>query len=309
MDYALLTCHETRAHEHTISPHCQGGNKSPCVGEASSGNNRHVHGVAGYRDSDHSAYLFLPGRGLSGRYDKVRLVPFGEYVPFVQLLPEEARHGIRDWVRERFLVFPYMKPGAGPEPILIEGERATFRAGVLICYEDVIPALTAEMVRRGADLLVNPSNEAWYRHREMDQHVMIARMRVETPPDFDSVSTSEIVRCIRAPMEAPLRVDFAGGWLDVPRLARPNAYLVNCAISPLVSLRHWPYHAKSGLGGSGAYALLQGDSGVASELNLGVGWQDPAVIHETGLCVWRSGAKPALDCIALNGSTYLESRR
>ena len=31
------------------------------------------------------------------------------------------------------------------------------------------------------------------------------------------------------------------------------------------------------------------------EIELGVGWQDPAVIRETGLCVWRSGQKPVLD--------------
>lgn len=116
----------------------------------------------------------------------------------------------------------------------------------------------------------------------------------KTPPRFKPVSTSSIVRHIRAPQQAPLRVDFAGGWLDVPRLARPGAHIVNCAISPLVSLAEWPYEKYAGLGGSGAWALLQGDDGVSSELNLGVGWQDPAVIREGGLCVWRSGSAPDL---------------
>jgi cytidyltransferase-like protein len=58
---------------------------------------------------------------------------------------------------------------------------------------------------------------------------------------------------------------------------------------PLVSLREWPYEKQAGLGGSGAWALLNGRDGVESEIDLGVGWQDPAVIRETGLCVWRSG--------------------
>jgi hypothetical protein len=40
--------------------------------------------------------------------------------------------------------------------------------------------------------------------------------------------------------------------------------------------------------------LLNGNDGVESELNLGVGWQDPAIIRETGLCAWRSGPKPVL---------------
>ena len=107
----------------------------------------------------------------------------------------------------------------------------------------------------------------------------------KTPPKFSPVSTTEIVRWIRAPKEAPLRVDFAGGWLDVPRFSRAGGLIVNCAISPLVSIRSWEYAKRSGLGGSAAWALLNGEDGVHSELNLGVGWQDPAVIAETGLCV------------------------
>lgn len=117
----------------------------------------------------------------------------------------------------------------------------------------------------------------------------------KTPPKFEPVSTSSIVRWVQAPAEAPLRIDFAGGWLDVPRFSREGGFVVNCAISPLVSLREWPYEKQGGLGGSGAWALLNGKDGVDAELDLGVGWQDPAVIRETGVCVWRSGMRPVLD--------------
>lgn len=128
----------------------------------------------------------------------------------------------------------------------------------------------------------------------------------KTPPRFQPISTTQIVRFIRAPEVAPLRVDFGGGWLDVPRLAREGAYIVNCAISPTVSLRAWPYEHNAGLGGSGAWALLNGKDGVGSELDLGVGWQDPAVIAETGLCVWRSGKRPLLE-VKTNGE-FLQGR-
>ena len=117
----------------------------------------------------------------------------------------------------------------------------------------------------------------------------------KTPPEFSPVSTTQIVRFIRAPERAPLRVDFAGGWLDVPRFSRDGAYVVNCAISPTVALRDWPYERNSGLGGSGAWALLNGKDGVLAEIDLGVGWQDPAVISEGGLCVWQSGVRPKLE--------------
>ncbi|MFO1492740.1 MAG: adenylyltransferase/cytidyltransferase family protein [Kiritimatiellia bacterium] len=117
----------------------------------------------------------------------------------------------------------------------------------------------------------------------------------KTPPAFEPVTTTRLVRRIQAPAEIPLRVDFGGGWLDVPRHARPGAYIVNCAISPLVTLANWPYELSSGLGGSGAWAILNGEDGIESELAIGVGWQDPAVIFESGLCVWRSGERPSLE--------------
>jgi hypothetical protein len=116
----------------------------------------------------------------------------------------------------------------------------------------------------------------------------------KTKPNFEPISTSSIVKWIRAPERSPMRVDLAGGWLDVPRHAIDGGYIVNCAISPMVSIRDWHYEQRSGLGGSGAYAMLNGDDGIKSELNLGVGWQDPAIIKETGLCVWHSGSFPRL---------------
>jgi len=127
----------------------------------------------------------------------------------------------------------------------------------------------------------------------------------KTPPSIDQTNTSKILAKIQAPQEVPLRVDFAGGWLDVPRFSKKGGFIVNCAITPLVSLNKWEYEKKSGLGGSAAWAILNGEDGIKSELNLGVGWQDPAVIYETGLCVWNSGVKPELylkrNCNMLKG--------
>jgi cytidyltransferase-like protein len=114
-------------------------------------------------------------------------------------------------------------------------------------------------------------------------------------PNFSPTSTSSIVKTIRAPHALPLRVDFAGGWLDLPKFSKSGEFIVNCSISPLVSLHDWDYEIKAGLGGSAAWAMLNGENGVESELNIGCGWQDPAVIEEKGLCVWRSGKTPILE--------------
>jgi len=120
--------------------------------------------------------------------------------------------------------------------------------------------------------------------------VMISK----TPPSCEPISTTAARRRASIPSSVPLRVDFAGGWLDVPKYAMPGGYIVNCAITPTVSMDEWPYHVRAGLGGSAARALLMGEDPVDSELQI-AGWQDAAVIQQTGLCVWKSGRKPVLD--------------
>lgn len=117
----------------------------------------------------------------------------------------------------------------------------------------------------------------------------------KTLPDNVAKSGMEMLDRMKAPKHVPLRVDFAGGWLDVPEYSIEGAYIVNCAVSPTVSLREWLYRKGAGMGGSGGWSVLNGWDPVGSELGLGVGWQDPAVIAETGACVWKSGHKPVLD--------------
>ena len=117
----------------------------------------------------------------------------------------------------------------------------------------------------------------------------------KTVPAGHQSSCTQVVERIKAPAHVPLRVDFAGGWLDVPSNAIPGEFIVNCSISPTVSLKEWNYRQGAGLGGSGGWSVLNGWDPVRSELGLGVGWQDPAVIAETGACVWKSGKHPELD--------------
>lgn len=117
----------------------------------------------------------------------------------------------------------------------------------------------------------------------------------KSAPEGKSTSSTQVVERIKAPVHVPLRVDFAGGWLDVPERAIPGEYVVNCSVSPTVSLKEWNYRQGAGMGGSGGWSVLNGWDPVKSELGLGVGWQDPAVIAETGACVWFSGPKPVLE--------------
>jgi len=116
--------------------------------------------------------------------------------------------------------------------------------------------------------------------------------------DYKPTSTTEIINKIKAPYSVPLRVDFAGGWLDVPKHSTPGGFIVNCTIDLFVSLNKWDIPQKAGLGGSAAWATLNSIDPIKSELDMGVGWQDPAIIKETGLCAWRSGDRPILEAKA-----------
>jgi apolipoprotein N-acyltransferase len=85
----------------------------------------------------------------AGKYDKVHLVPFGEYVPLKKWLPF-----IKKLVAQTG-DFKTGKKGA----VLKAGP---YKIGVLICYEIIFPGLSRASSENGADLLANITNDAWY---------------------------------------------------------------------------------------------------------------------------------------------------
>ncbi len=95
------------------------------------------------------AYLVSPAGRELATYDKIQLVPFGEYVPYRRVL---------FFVDKIVAAVGTIVPGLVETVFRLPGERF----GVLICYEDVFPALTRRFVAHGADFLVNVTNDAWY---------------------------------------------------------------------------------------------------------------------------------------------------
>ena len=109
-------------------------------------------GYGGRRGAVHyynRAYLVSPQGEVMDAYDKVHLVPFGEYVPLKRYLPfvHHLVVSAGDF-RSGEKVVPFRFPKA--------------RAGVLICFESIFPELARAMTRNGALLLVNLTNDAWY---------------------------------------------------------------------------------------------------------------------------------------------------
>jgi apolipoprotein N-acyltransferase len=112
-----------------------------------------------------SAYLVSPSGELVGKYDKIHLVPFGEYIPMQDLLffIGSLGEGIGDF-----------KPGK----TIFNFSLPQGKFGVLICFEIIFPDLCRRFVKRGANFLVTITNDAWFgRTSAPYQHFSMATFR------------------------------------------------------------------------------------------------------------------------------------
>ncbi len=142
-----------------------------------------------------SAFLYTPGDPEPQRYDKMHLVPFGEYVPFRQ-------HPYLHWFYRLLNDGPWnpwgrpTRPGELPyEYSLTAGKQFTVmtlpasasapgrRFGVTICYEDVIPQIFRRFVgapdgTKRVDFMLNISNDGWFGHgTQQPQHLVNCAFR------------------------------------------------------------------------------------------------------------------------------------
>ncbi|SKA78442.1 apolipoprotein N-acyltransferase [Paucidesulfovibrio gracilis DSM 16080] len=110
------------------------------------------------------AFLLTPNASTMQWYDKVHLVPFGEYVPLKDWLPfDKLTQEAGDY-----------QPGTRLAPLKTDG----MHLGVLICYEAIFPGLAQDRVSHGADILINISNDAWFgRSSAPWQHLAQTQMR------------------------------------------------------------------------------------------------------------------------------------
>jgi apolipoprotein N-acyltransferase len=121
-------------------------------------------------DPLNSAFLFEKDGGMSPeRYDKIQLVPFGEYVPDAFGWVNRITHEIGDFVPgTRIVTFPL------DGPTLVKGQSI----GAFICYESAFPNLVRQFTKAGASVLVNLSNDGYFGHSAArEQHLELVRMR------------------------------------------------------------------------------------------------------------------------------------
>ncbi|MEY3458959.1 MAG: Apolipoprotein N-acyltransferase [Planctomycetota bacterium] len=120
-----------------------------------------------------SAAFIRPDLGYVGRYDKIHRVIFGEYIPLRDLFP---------WLSSLTPFGAGFGIDAGRDVALFKYRN--WQLVPLICFEDTVPRLVRKMASRrdsdgqSGDLLVNLTNDAWFRgSSELDQHLITAAFR------------------------------------------------------------------------------------------------------------------------------------
>jgi apolipoprotein N-acyltransferase len=116
-------------------------------------------------DIYNSAAVIAPDGAWTARYDKIHLVPFGEYVPFQTLISfaKALTHEVGTFAR-----------GNQRVPLTL----GNMKVGTFICYESIFPGEIRQFANNGGEVFVNISNDSWFGDTGAPrQHLNMARMR------------------------------------------------------------------------------------------------------------------------------------
>ncbi len=170
-----------------------------------------------------TALLLDRGGQVTGRYDKVFLMVFGEYVPFYDRIP---------WFTKLVPEASNFSRGTTPASFELETGGGRFKLGPLICYEDILPSFARQVAKLEPNAFVNITNDAWFgRTAEPYQHLALAVFRAVE-------HRLEMVRAVNTGVSA--HIDSAGRVLaetesvdpdDLPPAA-PRTLLVELAMLP-----------------------------------------------------------------------------
>lgn len=134
-----------------------------------------------------SAVLFSGEGEAAGVYDKLHLVPFGEYLPARRFLP----------FLERILPIEDFTPGRNITIFRVAGRGGEKKFAVLICFEDIFSDIARWAVARGADFLVNITNDAWFGDTSSPyQHMQASVFRAVENRVFVVRSANTGVSCV-----------------------------------------------------------------------------------------------------------------
>ncbi|MDP3980241.1 MAG: apolipoprotein N-acyltransferase [Chlamydiota bacterium] len=161
-----------------------------------------------------SAFLINPDGLIVDQYNKIHLVPYGEYAPLRNIFPKIAQWTLGEYEFSR---------GSQIRVFLVNN----LALSPMICFEDIFPSLMRRCVMKGAGVIVNITNDAWYeKSKALRMHVEHAAMcavangigliqSANTGVSCVVSPTGEITKKIIGPDGEDIAIDGYGVW-DVP---------------------------------------------------------------------------------------------
>ena len=137
-----------------------------------------------------TAFLLDPEGSVVDSYSKTRLFLFGEYFPWI--------NGPLGFLKEVFPMIGDLTPGEDLGVLGVPGKNV--RIGTLICYEDIMAGISREYSNRGANLLVNITNDAWFgKSAAPFQHLLLSIPRAVETRRYLVRSTNSGITAIISP--------------------------------------------------------------------------------------------------------------
>jgi len=138
-----------------------------------------------------------------GVYYKTVLVPGGEYLPWIDMVPESIADSIKSMVLETAGFLPELWKGSGPKVFQMTAKGRTYRFGVQICYENIYGDYCRKFIKEGGDFLINISNEGWFnKSSEFDQMMAMSVFRAIEMRRTLFRSTNTGISCVIGPRGA-----------------------------------------------------------------------------------------------------------
>ena len=212
------------------------------------------HG-AGLTYNSAGLYVFGPASGVSAlaplslqTYDKVHLVPFGEFIPGDRLVPALQKFAPVGSCTPGELKTLALRPSAASDDI---------RLGVAICFEDTDSRQMRELAKKGAQALVFITNDSWFsRSIEAEQHAWQAVARaIETGLPVVRVGNSGVTGTVGPDGKAVWLLGTDGR----PLVDREGTMFDRVAVAPPLAARTLPPYVRFGDAPLAiAFALLMG---------------------------------------------------
>ncbi len=137
-----------------------------------------------------TAFLTDSNSLILGTYNKVKLLMFGEYFPLINTKLK--------FIKNIIPVMGDLTPGKNLN--ILEVPEKNIRIGTLICYEDILPYFGREFTKKGANILINMTNDAWFgKSLAPYQHLLVSIPRAVENRRYFVRSTNSGVSTIISP--------------------------------------------------------------------------------------------------------------